>query len=552
MGQCKITVNAGQDMTVCAGGQVNLLATAPGAITYTWGPASTLSGTTVASPVASPLTTTAYNVNVTDANGCIGSDTVVVTVKQLPIANAGADMSYCLPTASSGIQLNGNAQYTDSSSWTTTREGGTFSSYLSLSPVFTPAAGDTSTNFTFILSCIAFPGCYDTDTVKVKRLLQPMVNAGIDQELKDTSLAWLNGSATNASATSWSTTGTGIFIQGSSATLNPLYQASSADLLHGDILFVLNAAYVPGCPPATDTMRVNFITGLSISGNIIQSANPIYGTVLLFQLVNQSYVLLGSKSFYSGVPYSFSSLANGTYLVLAQPNQYEPGFIPTYYGGDTSWTSASPVVLSNASLTGINISPVTFVPADPAAFNGTDVIQGTVTEAPAGNVRTSGNTPVPNATVYLLNAQGKTLAFTYSDANGNFSFTNLVQGQYTLQVDYAGAQIEKLTAAVDGNPNTVTQSDLSLKKDVITSTIAKEAESSIEVYPNPANDVLYLKNQEGTCQVTIYDLSGKAMIKTTLEGNARSIQVQDLSNGIYMVEVIMPGKVVQKKFSKIY
>ncbi len=75
------TVNAGEDVIICAGKAVNL--TASGAETYIWQPGASLSCANCAAPVASPAATTQYYVTGTDINGCINSDTINIVVQQL-------------------------------------------------------------------------------------------------------------------------------------------------------------------------------------------------------------------------------------------------------------------------------------------------------------------------------------------------------------------------------------------------------------------------------------------------------------------------------------
>ncbi|HRE98717.1 MAG TPA: gliding motility-associated C-terminal domain-containing protein, partial [Flavobacteriales bacterium] len=70
---------AGNDVLIPLGASTVLNAT--GGTVYTWTPATGLSCTNCASPTASPTTTTTYIVSGTDANGCFGSDTVVVFVE---------------------------------------------------------------------------------------------------------------------------------------------------------------------------------------------------------------------------------------------------------------------------------------------------------------------------------------------------------------------------------------------------------------------------------------------------------------------------------------
>jgi gliding motility-associated-like protein len=63
---------------ICPEADVQL--TASGATTYQWTPSAGLSATNVANPIADPINTTQYIVTGTNANGCVNSDTVLVTV----------------------------------------------------------------------------------------------------------------------------------------------------------------------------------------------------------------------------------------------------------------------------------------------------------------------------------------------------------------------------------------------------------------------------------------------------------------------------------------
>mgnify|MGYP001627180524 CR=1 FL=1 len=82
-------IDAGPDVTICQGASTVL--TASGGVTYNWNNGlGEGNGFTV-----SPMTTTTYSVSGTDANGCIGSDDVVVTVNPLPNVNAGTDQTVC-------------------------------------------------------------------------------------------------------------------------------------------------------------------------------------------------------------------------------------------------------------------------------------------------------------------------------------------------------------------------------------------------------------------------------------------------------------------------
>ncbi|MBI3501665.1 MAG: gliding motility-associated C-terminal domain-containing protein [Bacteroidetes bacterium] len=75
------TVTANASPTIISTGASTTLTATSGGGTYSWSPASGLSCTTCANPVATPAQTTAYCVVVTDANGCTDSACVTITIE---------------------------------------------------------------------------------------------------------------------------------------------------------------------------------------------------------------------------------------------------------------------------------------------------------------------------------------------------------------------------------------------------------------------------------------------------------------------------------------
>jgi hypothetical protein len=72
-------------------------------------------------------------------------------------------------------------------------------------------------------------------------------------------------------------------------------------------------------------------------------------------------------------------------------------------------------------------------------------------------------------------------------------------------------------------------------------------ESSGKLYPNPANTVVYYKNELGedeSGKVKLMDMLGKEIkeYKLTKGSNLISIPVSDLSKGIYIVKVEIMGR----------
>lgn len=102
-------VNLGNDTTICTGASLTLDAGNSGS-TYSWSTFEITQEITV-------TTTGAFTVNVTDANGCIGSDNIAVTVSALldPVIVASGPLSFC---AGGSVTLDAGAGY-DSYLWST-------------------------------------------------------------------------------------------------------------------------------------------------------------------------------------------------------------------------------------------------------------------------------------------------------------------------------------------------------------------------------------------------------------------------------------------------
>ncbi len=181
--------NAGADASTCAGTPVNLLAS--GGTTYSWTPAATLSNTTIANPVASPVNTTDYIVTTTIGT-CSDKDTVRITVKALPVIDAGNNAILCTG-ASVNIIASGGQNYT----WAPATN-------LSATNIANPVATPTAT-ITYTLTGTAANGCANTDSLTLTVNNAPSANAGPDTSFCVGSSLGLN--ATGGGTYSWSPAG---------------------------------------------------------------------------------------------------------------------------------------------------------------------------------------------------------------------------------------------------------------------------------------------------------------------------------------------------------
>ena len=173
------TANAGQDQTICEGDSTQL--SGSGGVSYLWSPPQDLNDSTLQNPTASPTDTTVYSLTVTDANGCMDDDIMVLNVAPAPVADAGPDVAICL-NASTQLGASGGVSY----SWDPPSG---LSDPNIANPMSTPA-GTT----TYIVTVTDANGCEDTDDVTVTVNPLPTANAGPDVDICIGFSTQLNGS----------------------------------------------------------------------------------------------------------------------------------------------------------------------------------------------------------------------------------------------------------------------------------------------------------------------------------------------------------------------
>ena len=154
--------NTGGNKQYCIGGSTVLGTTAVSGNTYLWSPATGLNNATVSNPIANPTVTTTYTLTETKTStGCVKSNSTVVSVHPIPVANAGSNQ---VLTTGSITTLNGSAT------------GGLSPYHYSWAPANllvnanvqnpTTVAINFSTMFTLTVTD-SISGCSDTDNVTI-------------------------------------------------------------------------------------------------------------------------------------------------------------------------------------------------------------------------------------------------------------------------------------------------------------------------------------------------------------------------------------------------
>ena len=87
---------------------------------------------------------------------------------------------------------------------------------------------------------------------------------------------------------------------------------------------------------------------------------------------------------------------------------------------------------------------------------------------------------------------------------------------------------------------------------VTTLGINKNSLLNFEMYPNPASDVLTVQLPTGTekAEVSVFDYTGRLVSSKTISSNDSTLDVQNISKGIYIIRVATNSKIGVQRFIK--
>lgn len=434
------TVNAGNDITVCAGLSATLNAT--GAVSYSWN-----NGITQAIPFY-PNATTTYTVTGTGANGCSNQDQVVVTVSTGPTVTVTGGQVICAnaPATLSAASTNSMGGF-----WTTSNGLGTISPNVSNGTVtYTPTSNDpVVVNLTYVASNACGNASQSTS---VTVLPIPTVNAGPDiascsglpVTLSATSngfITWNNNVSNNVafvpgSSATYTVTAVGAnnctnsdqmvltvlalpdvnagadqtICSGTNATLN----GSGANTYVWNNAVVNNVAFAP---TATQTYTV---TGTALNG--CQSTDQVVVTVnatpvALVSIVDDVTIAASP----AGMNYQWINCASGTDIPTATAAQFTASANGSYAVIVTSLQGCEDVSdcidINSVGLDQINISDINVFP---------NPTNGEVNVTMPENM---------NVDVQIFDAQGKLVAEQMNVTNnGKLNISSVTPGVYMVRL----------------------------------------------------------------------------------------------------------------------
>ena len=360
------------------------------------------------------------------------------------------------------------------------------------------------------------------------------------------------------------------------------YDMWSGTMLPGDsALFVFNASYVVPAgpyqlcietdlisfpvPPGNSILCRNFAgmvaptghlygmlnTGTGAAGPctvyLIQHSSPAGGTLTAIDTV------LSIDS--AGVTmYHFANVVPGNYYVKAAMLPANPNYaanIPTYHLSSIYWSQATTInVLPNA-ITQASIDFVQGINPGGPGFIGGLISQG-ANKAPGD--------PIEGAQIMLLDANNsdQPVAYAYSDAAGEFGFSNIPFGTYKIYAEVLDKATFPAVITIDSNNPAFNGVSLVVGSSVVTYVDENPGVANHgigEIFPNPATEYCFLPltmKSQSALSLRINDISGRVILSETYKldkGDQRLfIQTANLNAGLYTLIIVDDnGKIGTRK-----
>jgi len=290
----------------------------------------------------------------------------------------------------------------------------------------------------------------------------------------------------------------------------------------------------------------------TINGIVLAGNTPAdQGIVWLIGANNNFYAetLIDSSG-----TYYFGGVPAGSYYIYAMltpGSQNFFGYLPTYYANSLTWQGATIVNAGEPNAW----HPISLVPSI-YWVQGNAGITGTINWG--GSFKSGGN-PAANVEIILFNSTGAPIAYTFSDADGNFVFNNLPYGEYTLHAEMTGKTTGAVVIILSENTATVNINFIITEAAISVLGIGdmKAPESAAgNPYPNPVGETLFLDlntQSSSTALAEIIDLQGRIILTESiglLAGrNLISISTGTLCKGMYLLRISTEGRMlVQRNF----
>jgi hypothetical protein len=296
-----------------------------------------------------------------------------------------------------------------------------------------------------------------------------------------------------------------------------------------------------------------------VQGMVYAGANPLpLGVVIAYKMEPDSSCTALKLNYINDGFFSIYPNVDGNFLLYAIPYldieyPFTPVYFPTYFGNSLHWNQANDFHLEskffNADINLVSNNTMIW---------GEGSISGKILYSFSGSYEnsiynfdwfgsSSGNklNSARNIPVILFNENHIPLLFELSDENGNYSFNNLEYGTYHVYAEKAGLLTEYAIITINDTDLVFTNLDIviGVNKIILDSETADISDNyGINIFPNPASEKLYIKNEmnsDENCTLRLIKSDGGIVLNELINfDNFHVINIHDFPPGIYTLEII--------------
>lgn len=280
-----------------------------------------------------------------------------------------------------------------------------------------------------------------------------------------------------------------------------------------------------------DTIMYNQVYGQVFEGNFPLTS----GFVMIFSVEDATnyYPYFDLAMVDENGVYSFPMVPQGNYNLLAVPTDGGQ-YLPTYFESTLFWQEADTVV-AGEYMVPLNIQLQT-IQGNTNAGSGT--ISGHINQA---GVRDGF---VGQIIMYLTDNDHKILEFTQVNTAGDFSFTNLANGNYFIKAELPGVYSEYIPVTLGQGQTEVTVQMTFTGNSILGRPETISTTADVTIYPNPATEVarvVFKLEERGMVNISLLDLAGRIVSAQQVNAQAGTSKAElnlgNVGKGIYMLRV---------------
>ncbi len=291
-----------------------------------------------------------------------------------------------------------------------------------------------------------------------------------------------------------------------------------------------------------------------IGGTVSEQVDPAtplgQGTAVLHQQnLDGNFVEVGQAILNADGSFAFGNVDAGAHTISIVPSGSDLDlYFTTFLGGANLFNNAGSFDLT----VGVSDLTITMLAKPIAQGNGGDnTVNGTLTNDPnatGGRLSQSAafeGDPISDTEIWLVDANGNIVGFDITDANGNYSFTGLTVGSYTLQLNHEGELLDFSGATVtieEGQETVNISTAINASGEVLTApavitSLDQLPQIEWAVYPNPTRDLLQISiDQQESWLLRIVNMNGQLMLQHDFSTQT-SLRLGHLPKGIYLLQL---------------